>query len=194
MNLLILKCISSKESSQYRGTERITPYHIDELGDEHKVNKAFLEYCSEGNEYGIVHNLTKAKELIEVYRQLDPPQHFEIVEVTADKYPPETQSKFLGFDLSSGYHYSLLSWGLDIDREPPDDMAIDDKFLTLQPLLRLTKKYFQPRLNLSGLFEDYDTANFCLECMLAMQKIRPGLWENDEVKFEVIGLWEVISE
>lgn len=64
----------------------------------------------------------------------------------------------------------------------------------LQPLLHLTKHFFQPRLDRSGLFDGYDTARFCLECMLTMQHFRPMLWENEEERFDVVGIWRVLPQ
>ena len=193
MKLLILGSPTTIEAPAYRGTERTTPFYHEELEEEHEVNQAFFWYCSEGGEEGLVYDLVKAKELVRAYRQLDPPQYFEVVTVNTRLTPPNegVQSQFLGFDLSAGYRYSLLSWGLEIDRQPLPDLPEDDPYRTLQPLLRLVKSFFQKQLNSNGLFSDFHTANFCLECMMALQKIRPGIWENEDVEFEVVDLWRL---
>lgn len=193
MDLLILSQSTNSKSPAYRGTYRDVPHYVEGLGDDHEVNRAFFWYVGEGGERGVIHDLQRAQQLVEAYSRLQPPKYFEIVEITKGSYPPTTKGEFLGFDLSTG-HYSLLSWGLEIDHKPSDHLPIDDPLWILQPLLRLAKEYFQPRLNLNGLFDDYETANFCLNCMMALQKLRPGLWENEGVNFGVFGLQRVSTE
>jgi hypothetical protein len=191
MDLLILKETTRDYTSVYRGTDRPTIYYQSTSDENHEVNRAFLWYCREGGQLGVVHDLAKAREVVEACRRLDPPQYFEVIEVTTENRPPTIGGSFLGFDLSSGYHYSLLSWGLEIDRPSLENTPEDDPLWIIQPLLHLIKKHFQPQLNSNGLFDEYDTARLCLDCMMALQSIRPGLWENEEVKFEVVGLWRV---
>lgn len=195
MKLLILGLPRNihTEAPIYRGVERMTPYYCEELDEEHEVNRAFIWYCSAGGEEGVVYDLVKAKALVQAYRQLSPPQYFEIVSVRElhDIPDREAPSAFLGFDLCAGYSYSLLSWGLEFDRTPPDDMSQDDAFRILQPLLRLIRSFFQQQLNINGLFSDFSIANYCLECMMAVQKIRPGIWENEDIEFKVVGLWQL---
>lgn len=192
MNLLILGCGACTESPVYRGTDRSVPHYVTGLSDDHPANKAFLWYIAEGGEDGIVHDLAKAQELVEAYRNLQPPQYFEVVEITVRNQPPITHSQLLGFDLSTGYE-SLLTTGLEIVKKPPEGTLVNDPLLIIWPLLKLIKQYFQTKLNANGLFNDYTTAQFCLDCMLALQTIRPNLWENEQVKFEVYGLWEVLD-
>ncbi len=191
MDLIIRGRAQYSSSPSYRGTYRSTPHYVDNAGPEHEVNQLFRWYCDEGGDLGVVHELEKARKLVAAYSRLDPPQHLEIIEVTTDSREPEVGGEFLGYDLSAGFNYSLLSWGLEIDREPPAELSRKDAPWVLQPLLRLTKRYFQPQLNTNGLFEDYNTAQFCLDCMMALQKLRPGLWENEQVVFEIVGVWKV---
>ena len=140
----------------------------------------------------MIHDLEKAKAMAAAYALACPDQHYEIVEATYDS-PPETQSnQLLGYDLSAGYGFSLLSWGLDIGRKPVDDLPSDDPLRILQPLICLVREFFQPQLNESGLFDDQEMANFCLRCMMALQQVRPSLWEDEEVVFELVGLWKVL--
>jgi hypothetical protein len=192
MDLLILQVRTPIDSPVYRGTDRATPYYCDDLGDEHPVNKAFFWYCSEGGELGLVHDLVRARELVLAYRQLRPSQHYEILAVTKEDVPP-IGGKIVGFDLSAGYKYSLLGWKLEIDRDS-HDLPADDEYWLIHPILRLIKEFFQPQLNSNGLFDNFAVAKFCLGCMIALQKIRSNLWENDNVRFEVVGLWEISSE
>lgn len=191
MKLRILQNINSEHRQAYRGTDRMTPFYCERLAPDDEPNRLFFWYCSEGGELGVVHNFEKAKELVTVYRHLDPPQDFEIVEVVTGNSSPQSTGEFLGFDLSAGYSFSLLSWGLDLDQKLSQELLDDNARQVLFPLLLLIKSFFQPQLNNNGLFNDYDTANFCLACMMALQKIYPGLWENEQVEFEVIGLWKL---
>ena len=191
MKLRILEDVTKNKNSMYRGTDRTAPFYNDKLDENHKVNQAFLWYCAEGGEFGIVSDLTKAEDLVNLYYQLTPPQYFEVVELTEKNQPPVTKGVFLGFDLSAGFNYSLLSWKLEFDQYIPAGLPENDLFFTLKPLLYLIKDFFQPKLNENGLFNDYDTAAFCLECMMTLQKLRPGLWENEDIEFEIVGLWKV---
>ena len=53
-----------RNAPNYRGTDRVLPYHCDELPDEHEANKAFFWFIEEGGELGVVHDLSKAKWLV----------------------------------------------------------------------------------------------------------------------------------
>ncbi len=193
MDILILGFGTPKASPAYRGTCRATPHHVDSLGEDHPVNQAFLWYCEEGGEFGLVHDLAKARELVREYKKLQTPHHFEIIEVSSQRHYQSTRT-FLGFDLSAGYNYSLLYWGLDLGNVKPSEPIADEKYVLIQPLLRLTQEFFQKRLNSNGMFDNYEDASFCLSCMMALQRIYPGLWENEKVTFEVVGLWELPYE
>lgn len=193
MDLLILGYEPNFKEGTYRGTDRQIPSYREGLGDEHRANHLFFRYCSAGGESLIVHDLDLAKELVIAYSQLDPPQHFEIVEVTYDNRFPETAGQLLGFDLSAGY-YSLIAAGIEFDRSLHYSPPQGDSFWILLPIMSLIKKYFQPQLNSKRLFDSFETASFCLACMMALQKFRPNLWENDEVKFKVVGLWSVMID
>lgn len=175
----------------YRGTYRHNPYHIDSLPDDHEVNRMFFWFCEEGGEVGVVHSLAKAQRLVQAYRQIDPPQFFEVVEVLRGTETPEVGTEFLGIDLSAEFNCSLLASAVVFHgrREGPED----DGHLPcgLSSLLRLLKAYFAPRLNGYGLFTTQQDASFCLECMIALQRFYPGLWESPEVNFECLGLYLV---
>jgi hypothetical protein len=191
MDILILGFGTPKASPAYRGTDRVIPHHVDSLGEEHPVNQAFRWYCEEGGEFGLVHDLARARELVRAYKKLQPSQHFEMIEVSSQRHYQPT-GMFLGFDLSAGYNSSLLSWGLDLSNVKPSEPIIDEKYILIQPLVRLIQEFFQKRLNSNGLFDDYEDASFCLSCMMALQRIYPDLWENEEVTFEIVGLWRLV--
>jgi hypothetical protein len=193
MNLRILKCVSPQDHRIYRGTDRMSPYYVDGLYEDHPVNQAFFWYCEEGEELGVVHDLTRARKLVQLYRALDVPQCFEIVQVVDWIDGVRGSGELRGYDLSAGYNYSLLEWHLEIDRDQNSGVDHDERLEVLQPLLRLVKEHFQPLLNANGLFADGDSAAFCLVCMMALQRMRPNLWENDEVVFDVVGLWVLPS-
>jgi hypothetical protein len=193
MNLRILKCASTEDHPIYRGTDRMTPYYVDEVDQDHPVNQAFFWSIEEGGDLGIVHDLHTARELVQLYRKIEPPQCFEIVQVVDQNDTLEDSAELLGFDIAAGFNYSLLGWHLEIDREPKPEWEHDQTLKTIQPLLKLVKAYFQPRLNVNGLFSDWSTAFFCLDCMMALQRVRPNLWENDDVVFDVVGLWLIPS-
>jgi hypothetical protein len=53
------------------------------------------------------------------------------------------------------------------------------------------KKYFQPKLNENGLFNRFDTAELYLSLVNSLQKLHPGFWENDNVEFDIVGVWRI---
>ena len=139
----------------------------------------------------MVHSLENAQRLVQVYRQIDPPQLFEVVEVVRETETPEVGTEFLGIDLSAEFNYSLLACAIEFHGRrdgPEDEIHLPCEF---PALLRLLKAYFAPRLNGYGLFTTQQDASFCLECMIALQRFYPGLWESPEVNFECVGLYLV---
>ena len=186
--LLILGTNVIDGYDHYKGTYRTSPYYVEELPEDSEVNKLFFWYIGDGDELEIISDINKAKKIVELYRNLSPPQLFEVVRVLElNEIPPENE-EFLGYDLSCGYYYSLLSWALDIENKGEEE---DRVLKQISPLLNLVKKNFKPLLNKNCLFDDAETAKFCLECLMALQDIRPGLFENEEALFEVVGLSKV---
>jgi hypothetical protein len=176
--------------ANYRGTYRTVPNYVNNQSEDSIVNKHFMWYLNEGDQLGIIKNLEKAKKMVGLYEKLNPPQKFEIVRILEDKEKQKNGEEFLGFDISSNYGYSLLSWNLDIGLK---NYQNDEILQKIRPLVNLVREYFKPKLNRYSLFNDIDTAQFCLDCMMSLQKIRPGFWENEEVRFEIIGLSRIIK-
>jgi hypothetical protein len=196
-DLLILGAPDTEQPPDYRGTGRSWPYYVESEPAGSRANEAFSWFTSEHAGRGVVHDVMRARELVAAYRKLDPPQPFEIVEVTPEGAEPKYGSNLLGYDLTAHYNNSLLggyllaAGGLDLSREP-EGVAPDDPFWLLRPLMRLTQLHFQPRLNANGLFQDLKTAQFCLECMRSLEGCRPNLW--GDLPFEVVGLWRISDE
>lgn len=165
---------------QYRGIYRMSPTHAGEGSEYAKANESFFRSIEAQDEQYAVQDLQVLHELVHHYDNLNPSQKFEIIRVLESDEQPDNTEKFLGYDLGTTYHYSLLYFGLDF-KEIQDGKAVS-------VLLKLIKEYFQPQLNQYGLFEDLSEAQFCLDCMMALQSFRPGLFENEEVIFEVIGV------
>lgn len=166
----------AESNPAYRGTYREHPYGLQGPGDDPRVNRAFLWFLEEGGQEGVVHNLEKARELVEAYKTTTPPQFFEIIEPVADDGSASAGTTFLGYDLSGGgVGFSLLARDLHLTSDPGSTEDL------LFPFFRLIESYFRPRLNQNRLFDHYETAEFCLSCMKACQKFSPGLWENDDV-------------
>jgi hypothetical protein len=172
----------------YKGTYRTSPSYIEELPENSEVNKLFRWYIDVGGELEIISDIEQAKKIVEIYKNLTPPQIFEVVRILEVNEQPLENEEFLGFDLSCQYYYSLLSWELDIVNKKIEKDRLIQQIL---PLIKLVKKYFKPLLNKNCLFDDSETAKFCLECLMALQDIKPGIFEDKEEIFEVIGLSKV---
>ena len=191
MNLLIVDGpFGYNNNPRYRGTDRSPPRYHEELDPSHPANRAWIWLAEEASG-GVVHDLMKAREIVDIYRHLAPLETLEIVEVTRGKSALTTKGRFLGFDLSHGFANSLISGGIAPEAEEGLDNTkpSSDIRQALQPLLRLMGEFFMPHLNAQGLVDDYDTAYFWLQCIMALQTIQPGLFEFGD--YEVVGVWEV---
>lgn len=186
MDILILEYNSKL---LYRGTERPCPYHCDELAEEHSANKAFFWYLEEGGELGIVHNINKTLDLISLYAKRNPPCFLEAIEVKTQNKAPESKGIFLGFDISCGFGNSLLYDNVLLFEKGvllTKDLPYYETAETIEPLLKLTGKYFAPSINQYGLLDNYEIASFCLKCLNSIRKVCPGLLEYGN--YEVVGL------
>lgn len=189
-----------KKRPVYRGTYRDRPYYCDQFGEDHEVNRAFFWFIQNGreetaNDLDIVQDLGRAREIAAVYKRYAG-QEFEVIEVTLENEEPSAGEQFLGYDLSRGFFNSLLWYGLDIcyDRMGGWDSERADLLRVIQPLVCLVEHYFKPRLNANGLFDDYKTAKWCLDCMTSIQTICPDWFESGENNFEVVCLHKVKVE
>jgi hypothetical protein len=176
----------------YRGTEhRITPYYHTELDENHEVNRWHQWLVVEGGETGVVSDLEMARQLVAAYNNLPLGEHFEIVEIVRGKSESyEGEGDFLGYDLSYGLGNSLLADDLSFSIKQ-ETLGQNRELRTIVPILALIESYFRPQLNTHRLFNDYDTAVFCLECMDAVSSCSPGIFEYG--KYEVVGLFQITS-
>jgi hypothetical protein len=190
MKLLILdgdRDPRSGRNKKYRGTYRAHPTHCDDLPDNHPVNELFFWFLQEGGELGVVHNVEKALMYTRLLNKMGDGRRFELVEIADDGATPERGSKFLGYDLSSGYNYSLLVSGLELQ------LAESTAHKPIQELLILLRKFYAPQLNLNGLFQTNRAAQECLRSMHALQTLSPNLFEGVdlETNFQPTGLYIV---
>ncbi len=195
MKLLI--CNGPKyDASNYRGTDRLFPVYQEQLGENHPLNSILIKNYIWW-EKPFINDLRIAHEIVKLYSEYLPKEPMEIIEITSrDEAPVTVNTRFLGYDLSSGA-FSLLSSGLDIANNTILDSTADERLIQLrrlEPIFRLMKSYFQPLLNQNGLFDDYDVALFCLETFQATQSLDDNMWENNELMalVTVLGIWLVL--
>jgi hypothetical protein len=103
-------------SEKYRGTYRSRPNYQAHLDPQHEVNLAFEEYCEQGGESLVLSNITFARQIVQLYQHLRPPQNFDIIEAVDIKSAPQFAGKHLGYDVSLGTGHSLLCNGLHFNR------------------------------------------------------------------------------
>ena len=190
MSFYMLKQPINHMQKVYRGTARNTPLYKN-FEESHPINQAFYHFLDIANAGLQIRDseLDKARQLVKHYAQLEPPQYYDLVEtVEGQATPTASNSRLLGYDLALGLN-SLLETGLNISPPNLDKIQPDDPFRVIIPLLRLIQYTFQPQLNEYGLFDRYETAAFCLECMSALQKIHSNLFEDPSVIFQVTGIW-----
>src|SRR5438034_453299 len=142
--------IPGRESLRYRGVYRANPSFQQGLSAEHPVNRAFGWFCEEGGQSGTVSDIRRARELLGLYRNLSPPQVFEIIEPVPLGSNPTFPSEFLGWDMAAGgIGFSLLS----SEFRPP---KAEPKGGSAAALMNLVEAHFKPKLNASGLFDRHE--------------------------------------
>ncbi|MHC9544161.1 MAG: hypothetical protein AB9903_32000 [Vulcanimicrobiota bacterium] len=178
--------------SPYRGTERFYPSYTDEV----PANNAFLLHLQETEEDGCLHDLSKTRTIVEAYANLNPPKLYEIIAVTEHNEPLNLPSNvdaiFLGYDLSDRMGDSLApALTIESDKES-DRLWVLEKKVAPEVFVfnRLIKEHFRPKLNKNILFDDNDTANFCLECMMSILNLSPQFYEPGN--YEVVGVYKIV--
>ena len=179
-----------KSKPGYMGTCRAPPEVLHSQTIDCEFNDLLSWYLEQETEGNAVQDVEKAKRLIQLYRVRTPPLRFQLIEITRDGSAPSVGGKLLGFDLTYTMFHSLLSWGLGFSKRNEKNSL--DK--SIQVLLQLIEAHFKPKLNSNVLFDDFETASFCLGCMMALQTFKPGLWESGQCRFEVFGLYLVEVE
>jgi hypothetical protein len=139
-----------------------------------------------GGQSLVLSDIVFARRLVGLYRDLIPPQEFDLIEAVAVGEAPQFSDDLLGYEISKcGVGCSMLCWGLELTRYSSGADSI------VVPLIRLMEESFKPRLNGSGLFDDPQVAQSCLECMLAIHRVAPSYFESDLDAYEVSGLYLV---
>ena len=167
----------------YMGTDRGWPAPVPHLGRDARVNQLWDWYVGyEGDcPPASPDNRALAKELLQEYGKLD--MFYQLLELAPDAAALE-EGRFIGYDVSfRGVGDSLLSWGLTFHRRVGDEDEGIPRAITL-----LVERYFQPRVNECGLFDDRDTAVFFLEVARAMDRIEPGYLESRLDEYQVVAI------
>jgi len=176
--------------SAYRGTKRFFPCYVNKVDVSHSANQAYFLYLQSRNKDDFLHDIAIAREVVKAYETLIPKEFYEIIEVTEGKASPESpENVFLGYELSDSY-YSLITALIAQNRESDDrpwEIGVP-KFAVLFD--RLIVDYFKPKLNKYLLFDSYDDAEYCLECMMAILELAPQFYESGEYK--VVGIYKII--
>lgn len=184
MKIVILS-EKSLGASNYRGVNRKSPYFVADLSEDHPANQLFLWYTSRYPN-GYVEDVSKARKLVHEYKALTPPQEFSLFELTYDDEAPIGKGTLVGYDIVA-YHNSVLSNGMNL--------YLSEGKHPSSSIICLIGKYFEPKLNSVGLFNDYELALFCYECMQSLQDMNPdvSLWEMNHMRYRVVGLYTIPS-
>jgi len=174
----------------YRGTYRAHPTHCDTLPEADEINVLFSWFIEEGGELGVVSDIQKALRFAQLWNAyLSEPRHFEVVEVADGSTASEAHGTLMGFDISAGYNYSLLSWGLEVP------MSAQELDWRVRDLYELLSRCYRSLLNSRGLFETPELAGLCLRSLRALQGFCPNLFESGNLdEFQVTGLYGVVEE
>lgn len=184
MPLLILgkKIINSR--TNYSGIYRESPSYDEHLPETHPANLVFLRYLDAVDDALFLHDEETARNLVVALNNVNERSKFELIKFDYGQRNELDYGDFWGYDISAG-HYSLLSWGLHLINAD-DSASTVVSTSPVQCLLKLIEAHFYPKLNSHGLFDIFEDAVFCLECMMAIQELAPNLWENEEVIFKVV--------
>jgi hypothetical protein len=196
VNLLIRDGLDTwyPREARYRGTDRKVPTYCGAVPSDHEINQMFtMWYLEEGGDAGVVHDLSKARRYADLCNVYFADQHFEVIE-SADggRIQPEDNRQFLGFDLSRGGCYqSLITMALLY--EPKRSLPQEPIFV----LSELIRSHFLPKLNEVGLFGSRQDATDCRAAMSALQRFRPGLYEEGSLEvFKISAIylhWPLIA-
>jgi hypothetical protein len=173
---------SSWRSEYYWGVERSTPDFCYACEEDSLINQLFLTYINQNYPSGFVNDIDLARSIVAAYAAED--EHFEIIEVVGSAQPA-LPGRFLGYDVGMNCRNSFLVGGLT--------SFANNEGRLLDPLTNIIYLYCVPRLNERGLFDDRATAELFLQCMTALQKLVPNLWEDDASmqSCAVMELWSV---
>jgi hypothetical protein len=157
------------EAANYRGTERSRPYFNSMFEADHPVNRAFLDYVEMSNEAGEVSDHKSAKQLLEVFNMYSPDHNFELIRISTPN--ATVQGEYLGLDIVHNNYLSHLSNGLRtcLPHQESD---------VTHTLLCLFEAHFKPKLNNHGLFNDIESAQFCFDCIKALNTLEGELFDN----------------
>lgn len=169
---------------RYRGTYREHPFHFD-LPEDHEANRAFQLFSRLSDESGVIGDLDAAASILDSYRRYAPERNFELVEVTTVSERPVAGREIIGFDISCGFYYSLVAAVIAFERSQDTRPGYVPGVSILDHLLRA---YFIRMLNAHALFDSSDVAQDCLDAMMALQRSQPNLYENPDMRFEVVGI------
>lgn len=166
MSYVLLGEPSPQSKPKYVGLDRASPTFLEHLPETAPVNKSFLKYIDAGEQF---ENAEDAIKLARLYQELN--YRFDVTRVeTAQLSPLETPDGMLGFDVVIGDRWSLLNGGLQwqIAKQPGGTLSA------------LITAYFSPLLNQSGLFDQWNHANFFTEVVRSYSVVFPGSFESDD--------------
>lgn len=206
MTLLVLGNTFPESCSapNYRGTYRGSPPYCEYLPEDSEYNQLAIWYWEVVEAFGVRDDLGKTSRLFKLLRDDLARAEFELIEAKRIGEKPRLEGLLLGYDLSWSFSISLLSWGLNlvgIVNETKDKRRLNRQMreelyvpLAIRDLIALVEAHFKPMLNEHCLFSDVETAQFCLRSMMALQTLRPNLWEGENATFEVVALYKVPDE
>lgn len=149
--------------STYRGVGRRGPFYREGEAESSAFNVAWRELVDKNE---TLHSLDEALRLAAVFNATH--AAFDVVGISRDIAAP--YANLLGYDVAANGRESVLSWGIQWD-------AARKARLPLGPLLALMERYFRPKLNQYGLFDERETGNMFCDVLLAIQQLAPGTWE-----------------
>ena len=185
-NLLILGSPYPYSDSSFRGIDRRCPTIPHQLDENNPLHQAFLWRANRPDL--TVQELAEARNLSRLLAEQNPPEHYELIELTEKNSQPSVGNELLGFDLAIDLNHSLLSFGLEYNLRQE---GLDSAHQALIPLLQLVTRFFRPQLNTHGLFDEYAPAEFCLDCLLSLQKLVPNIFDSWEGNYRVVGVWRI---
>lgn len=141
-------------------------------------------YFSKANTWGLYENEADAISLHCELKHRNYPIHFDLIRASTELVRHESSAwSMLGYDICSGFYYSLLAWSFS-------GTANSDTLSTCaKHELDMHNQKWKPMLNRHGLFDSFQLAAQCLAEHINLQNKYPGLFESSSLQeFKVVSV------
>jgi len=186
--------MNGKETS-YRGIYRKEPEYPEQKTEEMDIWKRSAYARWDIKKYSaFIRDIDDATRLFTEYvglgKQVD---LLKVILADEEINIEKEKNQFIGYDVATFGCYSAIA-----DRPVAWDAnkinrVSDDKELIAWPLWKLEGRYFSPRLNESGLFQNWVDAELFMNVEQSLSRIFPEFYEKEFIDMNVFALFLIFS-